>query len=254
MPPPPLLWLASPTHHNSKSNNFERRLADLVTSLTHTGSPSHRQTPSPRRRQPPTPRQSPSPNGRPLCWYHEHFGQAAQKCRPPCSMSGNDQSLAATSVTGQPTSRLFYVTDKSTGTRFLVDTGAEVSVLPPSHTEWCRQADHLTLQAINNTSIPHTGNTVLHWILDYVGPAGGHGRCPDVRIGVGGTYAHAQIVRGPGRAAEERQLLAVQLLIYSHTRLPVCWDISGCVLLVDTFVREVSCDLPAMWFLPRRSC
>ena len=43
-------------------------------------------------------------------------------------------------------------------------------------------------------------------------------------------------------------LLAVQLLISSHARLPVSWDISGCVLLsvlVDTFVREVSHDLPA---------
>ena len=71
------------------------------------------------------------------------------------------QSLAATSVTGQPTSRLFYVTDKSTGTRFLVDTGAEVSVLPPSRTERRRQADHLTLQAINNTSIPTYGKHSL---------------------------------------------------------------------------------------------
>ena len=24
-----------------------------------------------------------------LCWYHFHFGNAAQKCRPPCSWAGN---------------------------------------------------------------------------------------------------------------------------------------------------------------------
>ena len=38
----------------------------------------------------------------------------------------------ATSVTGQQPSRLFYVTDSLTGLRFLVDTGAEISVIPPS--------------------------------------------------------------------------------------------------------------------------
>ncbi len=38
------------------------------------------------------------------------------------------QSLVAMSTTGLQPSRLFYVTDCSTGLRFLVDTGAEVSV------------------------------------------------------------------------------------------------------------------------------
>ena len=36
-------------------------------------------------------------------------------------------------MSGQFQSRLFYVTDKITGTKFLVDTGAEVSVLPPTN-------------------------------------------------------------------------------------------------------------------------
>ena len=63
------------------------------------------------------------------------------------------RSLAATSVTGLSTSRLFYISDKLTGQRYLVDTGAEVSVIPPSRTERHRQPEPLTLQAINNTSI-----------------------------------------------------------------------------------------------------
>ena len=45
-------------------------------------------------------------------------------------------------------------------------------------------------------------------------------------------------------AAEVRQLRFVS----SHARLPVSWDISGCVLLtilVDTLVREVSRALAA---------
>ena len=46
------------------------------------------------------------------------------------------QPLMAASVPGLlPTSRLFYVTDHSTGLHFLVDTGAEVSIIPPSATD-----------------------------------------------------------------------------------------------------------------------
>ena len=38
----------------------------------------------------------------------------------------------ATSTPGLPPSRLFFVTDRHSGLRFLVDTGAKVSVLPVS--------------------------------------------------------------------------------------------------------------------------
>ena len=27
-----------------------------------------------------------------ICWYHQQFGDAARKCKPPCSKSGNDQA------------------------------------------------------------------------------------------------------------------------------------------------------------------
>ena len=46
------------------------------------------------------------------------------------------QPLTAMSDTGLQPSRLFYVTDKTTGFRFLVDTGTEVSVIPPSPADW----------------------------------------------------------------------------------------------------------------------
>ena len=58
--------------------------------------------------------------------------------------------LAATGVVGHSTSRLFFVTDKSSGTRFLIDTGADVSVIPPSHTHRSHRQD-FCLQAVNNT-------------------------------------------------------------------------------------------------------
>lgn len=67
----------------------------------------------------------------------------------------------ATSVPGQVPSRLFYVTDKATGLRFLVDTGAEVSVIPPSVSDRNNHKSNLTLQAVNNTSIATYGNRLL---------------------------------------------------------------------------------------------
>ena len=64
------------------------------------------------------------------------------------------RTLAATSVAGLPHhSRLFYVCDHTTGSRFLVDTGAEVSVVPPSRTERLHRRLDLNLQAVNNTTI-----------------------------------------------------------------------------------------------------
>ena len=67
----------------------------------------------------------------------------------------------ATSVPGQQPSRLFYVTDSLTGLRFLVDTGAEISVVPPSAFDRKHRKDSFSLQAVNNTPIATYG-TQLH--------------------------------------------------------------------------------------------
>ena len=68
----------------------------------------------------------------------------------------------ATNVTGQQSSsRLFYISDRSTGFQFLVDTGAEVSVVPLSRTERMHRQDYPSLQAVNGTSIPTFGNQSL---------------------------------------------------------------------------------------------
>ena len=68
------------------------------------------------------------------------------------------RSLAATSVAGpSPQGRLFYVYDKSTPFRFLVDTGAQVSIIPPSPAERTTGPGDLRLQAINGSNIPTFG-------------------------------------------------------------------------------------------------
>ena len=71
------------------------------------------------------------------------------------------RTLAATGATGLSHSRLFYITDKVTGTRFLVDTGSEVSVVPPSLPDRRHPPDSLTLTAVNNTSISTYGKRSL---------------------------------------------------------------------------------------------
>lgn len=71
------------------------------------------------------------------------------------------QSLAATGVPGLVPSRLFLVMDRTRGLRFLVDTGAEVSVLPATQAERKRPSKSLTLQAVNATPIATHGTRSL---------------------------------------------------------------------------------------------
>ena len=57
-----------------------------------------------------------------------------------------------TSTAGHQPSRLFYVTDCSTGLQFLVDTSAEISIVP-SPTKHLYQSNRPSLQAVNNIMI-----------------------------------------------------------------------------------------------------
>ena len=67
----------------------------------------------------------------------------------------------AASAPGLLPSHLFYITDCSNGFRFLVNTGAEVSVIPPSSTDRKHRRDSLTLQAINDSPIATYGDRLL---------------------------------------------------------------------------------------------
>ena len=67
----------------------------------------------------------------------------------------------ATGVPGSKQSRLFYLRDRSTGLQFLMDTGAEVSVIPPPLFERIHGSTDFTLQAANNTTIHTFGSRSL---------------------------------------------------------------------------------------------
>ena len=69
-------------------------------------------------------------------------------------------SLAVTSAGGQLSSRLFYITDSISGMQFLIDTGADISVIPPSPLER-KHPQTLRLEAVNHTPIQTYGTRLL---------------------------------------------------------------------------------------------
>ncbi|BHF63933.1 hypothetical protein SprV_0200692900 [Sparganum proliferum] len=89
-----------------------------------------------------------------LCWYHANF---AAKARKPTS-----QRIDATVFSGSPSSgRTFYVCDNVTRRRFLVDTGAQISVVPPTPVDRRCPSPGLHLQAANCSPISTFGSRSL---------------------------------------------------------------------------------------------
>ncbi|GBL97553.1 Retrovirus-related Pol polyprotein from transposon 297, partial [Araneus ventricosus] len=92
-----------------------------------------------------------------FCWYHSKFGKKAHKCVPPCDFSGKQVSLSveATADKGRESSRLF-VQDAKSGIRYLIDSGASVSVFPANRSDKCNRST-LKLVAANGSSISTFG-------------------------------------------------------------------------------------------------
>ena len=63
------------------------------------------------------------------------------------------RTLATTSVPGLPTSRLLHIHDPTNHLTFLIDTGAAVSVLPPTATDRKFPQPHFHLVAANGSKI-----------------------------------------------------------------------------------------------------
>ena len=112
----------------------------------------------------------------PVCYFHQTFGDKARTCRSPCAFSFKllSQSKVATLASGGITetrhdsavasspklshSKLLYVADKGHKYRYLIDTGAAVSVLPKSCANGISDAGSLPLVAANNSTIHTYGN------------------------------------------------------------------------------------------------
>ena len=71
------------------------------------------------------------------------------------------QPLAATDASGPNICRLLHVTDRTSKLNFLVDTGAEVSIIPPTRSDRLRKRESLTLSAVSGTAIATYGQCSL---------------------------------------------------------------------------------------------
>ena len=102
--------------------------------------------------------------------YHQRFGDKARLCRDPCVFALNclNQRKVATLSPAEPNettipklspSGLLYVADKRNKYRYLIDTGAAVSVLPRSCANRTVDADSLPLVAANNSTITTYGTS-----------------------------------------------------------------------------------------------
>ena len=135
------------TVHSSNLSDEVEKLKGQLTNLTQLVKSLLFQRKSRTRSPSLAPPDSGNANDTTVCWYHQKYGQSARKCKSPCTYSG--KSLAAMNSSGQKQGHLFHVVDNSSGLRFLVDTGAEVSVILPSQTDRKCPQQNFTLQAVN---------------------------------------------------------------------------------------------------------
>ncbi|UYV77636.1 hypothetical protein LAZ67_15001781, partial [Cordylochernes scorpioides] len=90
------------------------------------------------------------------CWYHMKFGAQARKCLQPCNFKVHGKRIRPPSVGATDSAgltRRLFITHRRSAYLFLVDTGAEVSVIPPPVKN--ARPSHRQLFAANG-SIIHT--------------------------------------------------------------------------------------------------
>ncbi|CAE1294852.1 unnamed protein product [Acanthosepion pharaonis] len=104
------------------------------------------------------------------CWYHENFGAHAKKCRPPCSYGKQTSGkrtrwhpVETLDARYLKTNRLFFIHDRASGLKFLIDTGAQISVLLFKNCSKQTLFKHTSfkLQASNGTPITTYGERTL---------------------------------------------------------------------------------------------
>ncbi|XP_050093846.1 uncharacterized protein LOC126576581 [Anopheles aquasalis] len=86
-----------------------------------------------------------TPSAPSICWYHATYGDAATRCRSPCTRS----------TTVHPSQQ------PSTGVEFLIDSGAELSLYPRSRKVRNVTPTDAILIAANGTRIPAYGETII---------------------------------------------------------------------------------------------
>ena len=101
-----------------------------------------------------------------FCWYHTKSVPRLRSARHLVlflSKHHHRQTITPDNRRGRGIShqsRLFYITDVSTKQQFLIDTGAEVSVLPPRPSDRTHRQGY-DLQAANSSTIATYGTRSL---------------------------------------------------------------------------------------------
>ncbi|UYV85054.1 hypothetical protein LAZ67_X004411 [Cordylochernes scorpioides] len=114
------------------------------------------------------------PKGK-YCYYHFRFGSNClqNKCRSPCSWKESGKLQPADRVATSSSAGIqdcrnlrLFVTDKNTGLRFLVDSGADISIIPPKDKNRMPSSDY-KLYAANGTKIVTYGTKVRNLDIDF---------------------------------------------------------------------------------------
>nr|VZI43258.1 unnamed protein product [Spirometra erinaceieuropaei] len=110
-------------------------------------------------------------NAAAICWYRTNFGVKARRCISPCSFTSKQSkrvkpvstkiSAANQLDNSSGSGCTFYVCDTATRRRFLVDTGAQISVVPPTAADRRFPSPGLHLQAVNCSPVPTFGSLSL---------------------------------------------------------------------------------------------
>ena len=94
------------------------------------------------------------------CFYHKRFGDDAKNCKAPCNHPAAPR-IATVTTCKDKRARLLYVKDDISGRRFLVDTGALVSVFPASGLDTHSHRPSALLEAANGSTIHTYGDKVM---------------------------------------------------------------------------------------------
>ena len=93
-----------------------------------------------------------------VCYYHQTYGEKERLCSEPCSYYSTLGQREVANI-ALSHSKLLYVADKRHKCKYLIDTGAAVSVLSKYCANRISDADSLRLVAVNNTTINTYGNS-----------------------------------------------------------------------------------------------
>ncbi len=135
---------------SADANSFLRELfLQRLPSNVRTRTRSQHRSKSRNRSPTPTPVVQGNNNQHSLCWYHQTLGENAR-----LFVVGKLQcwQLARHSLPALSLSQVaFFTSQTNARVRYLIDTGSEVSVLPPAAQDRRQPPHSLSLTAVNNT-------------------------------------------------------------------------------------------------------